>query len=174
MNGYTGAEMEEVFEVLIDSFPKTFRKVSLRYSSEELVNIALQYVPNKVKTLLETTDNSLSNLVKKDQKWILDRLFNCDCLIAVNFGGKGKLVAVDVTKNITQLVTKEQKMERQSQMMRAIGIEVGVVVLWDLDLVKFLQNPDLKRWGKEVYSAVTNIAKSENFAGTALLSNKED
>lgn len=172
MNGYTGAEMEELFIGMIDSFPKTFRRVSVRHSSEELVNLALKYVPNKVATLLRSTDNSLDSLMKQDQRWILDMLFNCDCLIAVNFGGKGKLVAVDVTKNVTQLIAKERKMQSQAELMGAIGIEIGIVVLWDMDLVKFLQNPDLKRWGKEVYSAVNNIAVGSNFAGVVILSNK--
>lgn len=172
MNGYTGSEMEELFVGLIDSFPKTFRRVSVNHSSEELVNLALKHVPNKVNTLLKVTNNSLSSLMKKDQRWLLDMLFNCDCLIAVNFGGVGKLVAVDVTKNTTQLIAKEKKMQSQSEMMKALGIEVGLVVLWNMDLVKFLQNPQLKRWGREVYTAVNKVAVGDSFAGTVILSNK--
>lgn len=168
MRGFTG---EDMFIELIEMFPKTFKRVKVNKTNGELIDLALKYSRRKVQTLLETSNNSLVDLIKQPQAWLLDRLFNCDCLMAVNLGGKVKLVAVDVTTDPSKLLTKESKMEGQEKAMRLVGIEIGLVVLWDIDPKKL---PQFKQWGLQVLKAVKNIDASSHFTGTVILSSAQD
>ncbi len=174
-----GLRGEEMLSELIELFPKTFRKVQLKQSSRELVELALKYSPKKVSTLLKTQGYLIGNLIQQDPAWLLDHLFNCDLLVAVNVGGKGRLVAIDVTTNPEAVIEKEEKMKNSKSLLQAVGIELGLIVywnlnsedvLWDLSLSSTSEKELLKNWGRELWECVKMIDTSDSYAGTCILS----
>ncbi len=103
-------------------------------SAKEIIKVAIKYFPQRVeKVEWVLLDQGYDNLYQANIKVLADHILGLDEVFCLRTkSGKLITVGLDVTINPQELIAKPKKLQRLKPMLQDLGIDLVIVVLWQI------------------------------------------
>lgn len=127
-----------MFDNLIAQQRAAFRPFRYKGTKRDLITLAIRCRRDVLNTFMKVQDLSgVGELTKYDLPFLLDHLFKGDKLFMTDLAdGREIGVLVDVTANPDDVFYKDQELRGMKACLRAIGVEIALVALWEIESFK--------------------------------------
>lgn len=167
-----GMAAEILFSRLLKEHTVTFSRIvpSQVWAVGELIDLALEYFPQKVANYLQSSNRLLVDLEGQPVEDILDLFFKIDFLIEVDLGeDKPHRVAIDVTSNPQKVRGKNYEMQQNKEALSKLGIDLAIVVYWKLKTFTDKDKQLSYQLATRLYEDIEKVWERGHFSGSSIL-----
>jgi hypothetical protein len=167
-----GMAAEVLFSRLLKEHTATFSRLvpSSIWNVGELIDLALEYFPQKVANYLHASNRVLYDLEGQPVEDILDLFFKIDFLIEVELGeDKPIWVAIDITSNPTKVRGKNYEMQQNKAALNRLGIDLAIVVYWKLETFTHKDKELSYTLATRLYEDIEKVYERGHFSGSSIL-----
>ena len=171
-NNIDGMAAEVLFSRLLKEHTATFSRIvpSQVWEVGELIDLALEYFPQKVSNYLHSSNKVLADLEGQPVEDILDLFFKVDFLIEVDLGeDKPTWVCVDVTSNPTKVRGKNYEMQQNKAALSKLGIDLAMIVYWKLETFTAKDKQLSYELATRLYEDIEKVYERGHFSGSSIL-----